>query len=206
MTRSKDILNKYLNLMLEIRRREEVIIGLLSQVLTVKYQIINYEVMFFQLRKILEIIAKSPMLINEDEYRLISKKPEYDWRIRQIIQKLEETNPDFFPQPIKIVKNQGKHDEFINKKEGFLTKEELCNTYDYCNKFLHAVNPLQNENPIDFKEESKFIMSIIGKIRELLNSHLYKATHDGDFYYISMDDGKGFPNGNIFEITERKTD
>lgn len=65
---NSEILLKYLSLMIEIKKREEVIIGLYDGICNVKYKVVNYEVMFFQFRKILEIIVKFLLLINEKEY------------------------------------------------------------------------------------------------------------------------------------------
>jgi hypothetical protein len=198
MTTADNTLNKYLSLMTEIRKREEVIIGMHSGICNAKYKIVNYEVMFFQLRKILEIIVKSPMLINENEYRSVSKKPEDDWRIKDIIDNLKKINPDFYPAPIEIVKQNGQPDKFVPKASGFLTIAELCEAYNHCNGFLHAQNPLRQGNTCDFDEEWAYISSIIDKIHKLLNPHLCRPTASGQFYYIGMENGQGFPHGNLF--------
>lgn len=186
--------------MLEIRRRENVIIEIHNGIYKAKYLIVDYEVIFFQLRKILEIIVKAPILINESEYRSISNKPQDDWRIRDIMNKLEKINPKFYPQPIDIIEKENLPDEFINKESGFLTKEDLCEAYDYCNNYLHAHNPLKkDESEINFNNEWNRIAEILNKIHSLLNSHIcYPAIEVDFYYYVSMDNGNGFPTGNIF--------
>jgi hypothetical protein len=198
MTATDNILNKYLSLMAEIRKREEVIIGMHSGSCNARYKIVNYEVMFFQLRKILEIIVKAPMIINENEYRSISKNPEDDWRIKDIIDKLKKVNSDFYPAPIEIVKQNGQPDRFIPKTTGFLTVDELCEAYNHCNGFLHAQNPLRQDSTFDFDIEWKYISSTIDKIHNLLNPHLCRPSSAGHFYYIGMENGQGFPHGNLF--------
>lgn len=196
---SDNILLKYLNLMLEIRRRENVIIEIQDGIYKARYLIVDYEVIYFQLRKILEIIVKAPLLINESQYRSISNKPQDDWRIRDIMNKLAKINPNFYPQPINIIKRENQPDEFVHKENGFLTKEELCDTYDYCNSYLHAQNPLKDESQVNFDIEWNRIVLVINKIHSLLNSHICYPSIEGNFYYfVSMDKGKGFPNGNIF--------
>lgn len=197
---TNDVLTRYLNLMTEIKKREEVIIGMHDGTCNAKYKIINYEVMFFQLRKILEIIAKSPMLINESEYRTISDRPEEDWRIKDIMKKLEKINPDFYPKPIEIIERVNKPDKFVSKTGGYLTKDELVDAYEYSNGFLHANNPLKKESSLDFDFEWNFIVGIIEKIHLLLNPHNAKPTVDGNFYYIGMSDKKGNPHGNLFSL------
>lgn len=192
------ILSKYINLMDEIRKREEVIIGLHDGTSNARYLIVNYEVIFFQLRKILEIIVKAPILINADEYRTISKTAEDDWRIRDIIKKLEKINPKFYPQSIEIKKTPNQLDEFIHREEGFLTKEELCEAYDYCNNYLHAHNPLKIESDVNFEDEWNWIVGIINKIHVLLDKHICYPKSKGSFYFITMENGKGYPGGNLF--------
>ncbi len=192
------ILKKYLQLMHEIRKREEVIIGLHEGTSNVRYLIVNYEVIFFQLRKILEIIVKSPMLINEEEYRNVANNPENDWRIRDIIKKLEIINPNFYPKSIEIIKLDNQPDEFKTREDGFLTKDELCDAYDYCNTYLHSHNPLKIENELNFEDEWNWVVNILNKIHILLGTHLCHPSDDGNFYYITMENGQGHPAGNFF--------
>ncbi|CAM3967681.1 hypothetical protein FLAN108750_02195 [Flavobacterium antarcticum] len=191
-------LTKYIQLMSEIRKREEVIIALHDGTINARYLIVNYEVIFFQLRKILEIIIKAPMLINENDYRDISNSPENDWRIRDIIKKLEKVNPNFYPQSIEIIKTQNQPDEFINRKIGHLTVDELCKAYDYCNGYLHSHNPLKIESEVNFNIEWNWIVEIIDKIHMLLDKHLCHPTFKGNFYFITMETGNGHPGGNVF--------
>ena len=190
-------LSKYLYLMTEIRKREEVIISLHNGVSNAGYLIVKYEFIFFQLRKILEIIVKSPMLINENEYRDISNNPENDWRIRDIMKKLERTNPKFYPRPIEIISIPNKPDEFKNIEDGFLTKEELCSAYDYCNSYLHSHNPLKIKKEFDLENEWNWVVSIINKIHILLQTHICHPTKEGNLYYITMENGEGYPVGNV---------
>lgn len=192
------ILRKYLQLMLEIKRREEVIIGLHEGTINARYLIVTYEIIFFQLRKILEIIVKSPMLINEEEYRNIANNPESDWRIRDIIQKLETINPNFYPTSIEIIKLENQPGEFKNRETGFLTKDELCDAYDYCNAYLHSHNPLKIEIELNPEHQWNWVVEILNKIHILLNTHICYPSDKGNFYYITMENGQGLPAGNIF--------
>lgn len=195
---SQDTLKKYLSLMRDIRRREEVIIEFYNGTCNAKFQIVNCEIMYFQLRKILEIIAKSPMLVYENEYRSISNNPSNDWRIKEIMTKLFKINPDFYPTPIEIIKHNNNIDEFITLKNGYLTQDELIDAYNLCNSFLHSENPLSIESSFDFEEEWIKIVGIINKIHKLLNFHLAKPLTEDSFYYISMDNNAGIPFGCVF--------
>lgn len=192
------ILTDYLNLMIEIRRREKVIISIYENKSNVLYNIVNYEVMFFQLRKILEIIAKAPMLINEIEYRNITPNADRDWRIEPIMTKLKKINSEFYPKSIEIIKKENQIDEFRNRDSGYLTPDELCEAYKYCNSYLHSRNPLIEDSEVDFDIEWNYIVEILNKIHVLLDGHICHPTSDGEFYFISMDNGNGIPAGNVF--------
>ena len=198
-----DVLSQYLGLMAEIKRREEVISGLFDGTCNAKYQIVNYEVMFFQLRKILELIVKAPMIINEAEYRDVAKSPESDWRISDIMKKLAQINPDYYPKPIEVRRVPGEMDHWITKESGYLTKDKLRNAYDHCNGFLHAENPLKAATETDFSAEWSFICTTIEEIHNLLGPHLAHPTKDGHLYYIGMHNPEtGKPHGNIFAAVQ----
>ena len=82
----------------------------------------------------------------------------------------------------------------------FLTKEELCIAYDYCNGYLHSDNPLKVESEINFENEWKWVVAIINKVHILLDKHVCYPTNEGNFYFITMENGKGHPSGNVFGI------
>ncbi len=149
------ILNKYIELMWEIKRREQVIRCIFKDKCNLLYPIVILEVIFFQLRKILEIIAMSPMLVNEKEYREESKKPDFDWRLSQIVKNLNTANPDYYPKPIMIKTQPNGIDTFLPVKSGFLTVDELLEAYDHCSDFLHSKNPLKKDKDKNFDNELK---------------------------------------------------
>jgi len=202
---SDDILHKYLRLMGDISRRLKIIKDIHSNAEKSLDKLYHYESIYFHLRKILEIIVKAPMLINETEYREISKSPENHWRIQQIVEGLKKINPDFYPKPIEIVKHEGEPDEFISKTSGYLTVEELIEVYNHSSSFLHIRNPLKDENPIDFAIESETVLKAIQNIENLLFMHtIHPSTGPcGDLYYIGMNDPiTGRPSGNVFTVEE----
>lgn len=199
---SNKILTKYLDLMMEIRRREEVIICFHEEHCNAKYLIVNHEIIFFQLRKILEIIAKSPIIMNEEKYRLVSKKAEHDWRIKDIIKKLKMSNPNYYPNPVYYAEKD--MDEIVNRTEGHLTEEELIEAYDYCSDFLHSDNPLKPKKNTNFDKEWLWVVHIMNKIHLLLNFHTFYPERGDMFYHISMDNGSGKPVGSEFTKLDQK--
>lgn len=185
--------------MLEVSRRVEVIICFKEETCKAKYKIINYEIFFFQIRKILEIIVKAPMLLNEEEYRKISKNPEGDWRIKDILDKLKRIDPNYYPEPIKIKKNTITDEiRFFNVIDGYLNEKDLIEAYKYCNTYLHSENPLAGDLEINFDDLLRKIDEIVNKINILLEMHLFKPIGSDVMYTIYMKSRFGVPAGNIF--------
>lgn len=197
---ASSVLNKYISLMWEIKKREEVIKCLVEGDCNVMYPQVALETVFFQLRKIVEIIAMSPMLVNKKEYRQASKKPEFDWRLKSIIENLSKANPDYYPKPVNIIKEEGKFDKFETIDSGFISKDDLLEVYEHCSEFLHSKNPLKDGKDDDFLAEIKFVVSSIKNIHNLLQKHTVKPLGNGNFYYICMAGGNKRPYGNVFGI------
>lgn len=194
------VLKKYVLLMLEIRRRLEVIQCFRDETCHGKYKIINYEVIFFQLRKILEIIVKAPILINEIEYRKLYPTAEKDWRIKDILQKLNNISIDHYPKPVDQVMNyESNIMEFVRVKEGFLTKEELIDAYQFCSSFLHSHNPLAEEEKFESEKLWMKVLEIANKVHRLLSYHIFHPINSDNMYLIVMENGKGFPEGYVWE-------
>lgn len=205
---AKAVLSKYISLMWELKKREEVIICLVDGKCDVRYPQVALEVIFLQLRKIIEIIVMSPMLINEKEYREASKNPEFDWRLKSIMANLSEANPSYYPQPVSITKQEGKLDVFEQVQSNFITKEELVDIYQHCSGYLHAQNPLTQREDNDAIEEIKVVSKTVKKIHSLLQTHTVMPIGNGIFYYICMSGQGKRPHGNAFgiggELTEER--
>ncbi|WP_258239032.1 hypothetical protein [Arcobacter sp. F155] len=177
---------KYANVMNEIKRRTSVIYSILNGKKNTLYKATNIELMCLQIRKILELIALCSLVANQ---RLFLKKInnlQKMWNAKLILADIEKLNPDFYPKPIDEVpsKKEGIINEFIDIKEGFLTKDEFIKVYDKCGKILHAENPLGNG--IDYKYYEKVIPEWMGKIKRLLNSHTIKLLNDKNMYLVHM--------------------
>lgn len=145
-------------------------------------------------------------MVNEKEYREESKKPEFDWRLEQIVKNLKIANPEYYPAPIQIKKHPDGIDTFIPIKIGFLTIEDLLEAYNHCSDFLHSKNPLKDGGEKDFDEERLFIKTTIEKIHTLLQTHTVKPTSEDIFYYIGMNKDNDRPNGNVFGIDRKLTE
>lgn len=194
------VLQKYLASMLEIRRRLEVIQCFRDEKCHGKYKIINYEVIFFQLRKILEIIVKAPLLINEVEYRKLYSNAESDWRIQDILKKLSKINPDHYPKPVKeVFDSETNLVSYVNLYDEFLSQKELITAYQFCSSFLHSENPLAEEQSFNTEKLWATVIEVTAKINRLLNQHIFIPTSGDIMYLITMENGQGVPAGYVWD-------
>ena len=113
---------------------------------------LDAEIVFLQLRKMLELIAFGSLAANKTIYATARAKFASDWRAKKILEYVEDINPNFYPQPLRIEsitqESKRKHFHLQPLQEGFLTKEEFAQLYDYCGDVLHARNPFGNAGPV----------------------------------------------------------
>ena len=182
----QDSINRYCAQMEEIKRRTSVVVALLKKETHVVYAATNIEAVYLQFRKILELIAFGSLVANKQVYSAVYSDYASHWRSKQLLKKLSEVNPDFYPQPIKEVPSQkpGIKNDLEHKTTGFLTKEEFVELYDQSSSLIHVPNPFST--PINYELAEKEINNWSGKIKELLNSHIIQLVGDPNFHLIHM--------------------
>src|ERR1700731_738919 len=65
------------------------------------FEAIDKELVFLQLRKILELLAFASLTANREKYAAAHKKFATFWRAKDMLQDLEKVNPDFYPRPVQ---------------------------------------------------------------------------------------------------------
>ena len=92
------------------------------------------------------------------------------WNAKLILNDIKKINPNFYPNLIDEVpsKEKGIVSDWIDVKEGYLTKDEFIKVYEKCGNILHAENPLANGT--DYKYYEKNIPIWMNQIKRLLNS------------------------------------
>jgi hypothetical protein len=188
-------IQKYCNLMEEVKRRTLVINAFGSRSTTTPFGATNIECVYLQLRKILELIALGSLMANKVEFSEAYSEFSKYWNAQYLLRDLERVNPQFYPQPI-IEKSGTKPDvkaDWEPKTSGFLTKEDFLKLYEKCGKIMHAGNPYGTQ--IDYSYYEKSIQDWLTKITGLLSSHYIKLVNDPNLYLIHMrEDEKG---GNV---------
>ena len=193
--------NKYANVMNEIKRRTRVIYSFLNKERDAVYTAVNIELMCLQIRKILELIALASLVANQRIFLKKVQNLQSMWNAKFILNDIEKINPNFYPNPIDEVpsKEKGIVSDWIDVKEGYLTKEEFIKVYEKCGKILHAENPLGNGT--DYKYYEKNIPIWINQIKRLLNSHTVKLLNDPNIYLVHMQEhGKDGASVYVFGL------
>jgi len=202
MSDHKVELGLYHDCMYDIKRRIEVISDHLNHVTTEKYLIIEVETVCLQFRKILEKIALMSLVANKEEYAAQHEKFARHYHAERIMNDLEKINPDFYPRPVRLVKEEGKMDEWIHIEEGFLTKEEFVEIYEKCGGMLHAQNPFAGMKP--FREIQECFPDWLTKICILVDHHQIKLV-GGKFMVVALmtRSDNGLPQAVMFERIDK---
>ncbi len=184
----------------EIKRRVKVINSFLSGERNAMYNAVNIELVCLQIRKVLELIALSSLVVNQKIFLKKVNNLQKMWNAKYILSDIEKLNPDFYPCPIDEQPSEiaGGVNKLVDVTEGYLTKDDFIFVYDKCGKILHAENPLGNG--IDYKYYEKNIPIWMQKIRRLLNSHKITLLNDKNMYLVHMqENGKEGATVYVFE-------
>jgi len=94
----------YQTLMKEIVRRYEVILSFLYENKFAIFKITQCEVLAINFRKIAELIVFANLIGHEEEYSSLHSKYADEWRLVQIIQRIKNINPNYYPRAVSFKK------------------------------------------------------------------------------------------------------
>lgn len=174
----------YCNLMEEIKVRIALIRSII-QGQSLGREDFDGEMVSLQLRKCLEIVAFSSLVVNEQIYSQTYSDFSTHWRAKKIVGKIEKLNPDFFPKPIFLANQneQGvKHFDYI--KEGFLTLDDLITLYDKTSSVIHSWNPYRTEPR--FVDFGRSVEEWVTRLQLLLDLHIMRGVGLNEFWVVQM--------------------
>lgn len=127
----------YAALMTDAKQR----IGLVRQLdegsITTTRSEFDVELACLSLRRVLEVIAFSSLAANKAAYSRHHSDFGQHWKAEQILKKLEQLNPEFYPVPV-VGLGTG-HIEPLDVPH--LTRSDFSTLYDLSSKILHTWNP-----------------------------------------------------------------
>ncbi|HEY8190379.1 MAG TPA: hypothetical protein VIF12_06805, partial [Micavibrio sp.] len=168
IAKEQETLDIYKNLMEEVKMRIDAVATMFQKQIIPEPLI--QEFCFLQVRMICELIALACLIAHGTIIAPDAKKIQKQHKPADIMQQLNDINPDFYPHPLKSTRTSPTsiHYEDINKK--FMTKQELLKLWGKCGDALHRGDvrkimkkniPLQRDFP-DLEDSRDKIMNLLG--------------------------------------------
>lgn len=175
----------YINCMEEARDRLSFVRNLPAGNGTTGCQIFDQELVFLQLRKILELVAFASLTANREKYEAIHKKFASFWRAKDMLQDLAKINPEFYPLPVQPPQLQPDGIKHCAAVTEFLTTDDFICLYDLAGEFLHVQNPFNTKDPFIHMRYS--VKQWIERIQALLSLHVMRLV-DGKLWVVEVPD------------------
>ena len=186
-------LDKYCQVMEEVKRRTSVVSHFLNEPHHALYQATAIESMCLQIRKMLELIALGSLVANQSVWDGSLRELRNAWNANDILKKLRKLNPNYYPQPVIEVPLDGPvKSDIQDRTDGFLTEEMFADVYGRLGEILHANNPLGPAMDYDYWLAS--IPHWTNLTIKLLNSHKVTLLNNPNMYLVHMNDES---NGNV---------
>ena len=180
-------IEKYCNLMEEIKRRMSVIDAFLAGISNAFYKATTIESICLQTRKILELIAMGSLVANKKVFSQTYKNFSKYWNAEYLLKDMERVNPQFYPKPIIEIPSSDPNIKMEWKERNsseYLTKKEFIKIYKKCGAIMHSGNPYGSQ--VDYRYYEKNIPVWRAKIINLLNTHTIQLVNDRNIYLIHM--------------------
>lgn len=174
---------KYLDLMIDIKNRLKHIDAIYSGKVDCGNLNYNLELICLHLRKILEGICLGSVVMNKTAFEnlqrdYVSYKPN-----ARFFDQLRKMNPDFYPKPIiQGEKDRNGNLQIFDRKEGFLTQEELIVLTSELNKIAHIPNPYAETINREYYWDK--VPEWVQKINMLLHCHIIRLYGSKNFYRV----------------------
>jgi hypothetical protein len=193
---------KYLAVLVEIKRRTKVIDDIISADSRLRYRATSIETACLQIRKILELIAFGSLIANVRMYSAQHRKFAEHWNPKFMLKDMARVNPHFYPLPIiqKPSAIPGIEMDWVDRGPDYLTKDDFLFAYDKCGGILHATNPYGTETDFDVYQTN--LTQWRNKIVNLLNAHTMTLAQDDHLYLFEMGTGDKIPTYHDFRLVK----
>ncbi len=147
----------------------------------------------------LEEVAFSSLSANRERYAAARAGFATEWNARRMLGFVENVNPRFYPvlltPPQEIAPG---HKQFGRIADGFLTREEFVDLYDYGSELLHSRNPYAAG---DAAIDSRYPIDVWSRrVKTLLSLHLLQLVDVDGLWVVCV------PNQGPVEIVAAMAD
>ena len=152
------------------------------------YAPIVSETIALQFRLIFEMIVMASVVAHRPIWKELSQKLQ-SGRFRDVIRRLREVNPNFYPQPVKenreVEKLDPRHvaDWKPLPDNEYLTEEKLIAEHEKIGKIVHARAPIKQLDPI---KSLNVHAGLESKILKLLGMHTIQLIDSSSFALVQM--------------------
>jgi hypothetical protein len=140
----------------------------------------QHEYVALHIRKLLEQIAYSSLIVNGSAYQKHYPKFVNEWRPTQILRLIEKINPKFYPQPVEAPDESN----LVALKDGFMTRDDFEFLYKKTHELLHTPHPnepFQDESQWRYSPRSWLVM-----IGNLLKFHVVHVAESNQLLIVEL--------------------
>jgi hypothetical protein len=187
-------MQKYCDLMEEIKRRISVMDFFLTGGGHAMYMPTTVESVGLQLRKVLELTAFGSLVANKDVYAEAYEEFASHWNARLLLRDLERVNCDFYPRPIVEAPLEAPHPntkvlhQLKDREPDYLSREEFEKAYEKCGAIMHAENPYGSR--VDYNYYLEKLPAWRTQVVNLLNNHKMRLVGENQFYLVHMKENR----------------
>ena len=180
-------MNVYIQCMSEITRRAVFIQEFYAVSINRFPGPVVAETIGLQLRKTLELIAKASLVVHREAWNEASLWFARDWHAREILDRIEEVNPSFYPHPVREARVHNSGDikaawEDV-PEDMYLTRDRFIEAYRIIGAMMHSASPDENVNYSEFLSRTQEWDS---QIHELLGMHTISLLGAEAFHLVQM--------------------
>ena len=177
-------LDKRMTLYGNLMEEAKVRIELISQILQGRgefHQVVQREFCFLQLRMLCELVALSCLVAHGDISSLQAHKVGKAYSADEIMKKLEELRPDFYPKSINSKKTGEKFHEITALDPQPFPKADLLSLYGTTHRYVHRGSLrglLATDVPIDTNFNAEGVHRWAQLFVNMLQMHLISISTD----------------------------
>lgn len=165
------------------------------------------ETFHLQVRLVCETLALACLVAHGDLKGARSNRLASAYRADFIMNALEKLHAEFFPRPTRQILRGSVPVAIEDIKDGFLTKDELLESYHTADNYLHAghLKDLVAKRPRNF--DFNHMRDWLAKLGVLLSHHnIYLADPPGESSALTFSDGRSVPKRQIICVMQGNVD
>ena len=149
---------------------------------------------YLQLRMLCELVALGCLVAHGDIEATTTSKLQKEYAADNIMKKLEQLHPNFYPRPITVSPTLiGHHIERV--ESGYLRKSELVSLYHHCGDYLHrgSLSKFRSTAPKRYSAEKEKLIGWQRKFVVLLTTHHIASLSNMSHYicFLSHEQANG---------------